>query len=149
MTGAVPGQGPSAYLAAVVRFAETLRVAPPEPVNTGPVSWPATSPGPDRPTAFAAELSGTWPRPRPRADDDLAPLLLAADLARARYPGPVGEVLDREIHAFIEVGHRFGRDALLTRLVRDLLEPESEGGAGRPAADRVTDGLALVSTEQR
>jgi hypothetical protein len=36
------------------------------------------------------------------------------------HPGPVGELLARELRAYAEFGHRFGVDGLLDRLAADL-----------------------------
>ena len=65
-----------------------------------------------------------WPQ------DDQAPALIdhdrlheAARRALDRYPGPVGQLLQREIQAYLEFGHRFAKASLITRLVEDLLEP--------------------------
>jgi len=66
-----------------------------------------------------------WPR-----DDQTAPapvdhdrLCEAAQRALDRYPGPVGQLLQREIQAYLELGHRFAQASLITRLVEDLLKP--------------------------
>jgi hypothetical protein len=56
--------------------------------------------------------------------------------ARARYPGPVGELLQREIWAYRDFGHRFGRTGMIPRIVDELLAdhqgpgPRLAGGPG-------------------
>jgi hypothetical protein len=51
----------------------------------------------------------------------------AADYARLRYPGAVGELIHRELRAYAEFGHRFARDALVPRLAADILtQPRTE-----------------------
>ena len=47
----------------------------------------------------------------------------AAEYARRRYPGPVGELIHRELVAYAEFGHRFATDALIPRLVIQVLTP--------------------------
>ena len=45
----------------------------------------------------------------------------AAHHARRLYPGCVGELLHRELVAYAEFGHRFGREALVPRLADEIL----------------------------
>jgi hypothetical protein len=83
----------------------------------------------------------------PRIDGDAAALALheqsrlraAAHHARRAFPGPVGDLLHRELLAHAEFGYRMWADALIPRLAADVLS--------RPAtsAEISTD----VSTEQR
>lgn len=47
----------------------------------------------------------------------------AAQFALRRYPGPVGELIHRELVAYAEFGHRFATDALIPRLVVQVLRP--------------------------
>jgi hypothetical protein len=55
------------------------------------------------------------------------------------HPGPVGELLARELQAYAEFGHRFGTDAVLERLAAEVLaigdaditDDEPEAGARR------------------
>lgn len=63
----------------------------------------------------------------------------AAERSLRRYPGPVGELLYRELSAYARFGHRFATaDALIQHLVAHLLAPddvppalpEPGGGAG-------------------
>jgi hypothetical protein len=62
----------------------------------------------------------------------------AAEFALRRYPGPVGELIHRELAAYAEFGHRFATNALIPRLVRHVLTPPG------PSADR--DGAVSAST---
>ena len=45
----------------------------------------------------------------------------AALHATRLYPGPVGELVSRELVAWQEFGYRFDRSSLATRLVEDIL----------------------------
>ena len=65
-------------------------------------------------------------RPRPDGDERAAVLHSAAEMALVVYPGPVGELVSREIRAYQEIGHRFGGDALMNRLIAHL-NPPTEG----------------------
>ncbi len=56
----------------------------------------------------------------------------AADFALRRYPGPLGELIHRELVAYAEFGHRFAADALIPRLAVHVLRPPD------PAPDRDT-----------
>ncbi|MCM3847704.1 MULTISPECIES: hypothetical protein [Pseudonocardia] len=49
-------------------------------------------------------------------------LRTAALSAAAHYPGPVGELLAREIWAWEEFGHRMAADGLMSRLVAHILD---------------------------
>lgn len=61
---------------------------------------------------------------------DVQQLGLATSRARARYPGPVGELIEREIWAYTEFGHRFGGSGVVPRIVAELLaDPVSRPGA--------------------
>jgi hypothetical protein len=42
------------------------------------------------------------------------------------YPGPVGQLVHREIHAFLDFGHRFAQTNLITRLAEDILTSTDE-----------------------
>ncbi|MBP2368578.1 hypothetical protein [Pseudonocardia parietis] len=55
----------------------------------------------------------------------------AAGHARRVIPGPVGELVHRELRAYAEFGHRFGDDALIQRLAAEVLairpdDPQAE-----------------------
>jgi hypothetical protein len=45
----------------------------------------------------------------------------AAHHARRVYPGPLGELAHRELSAYAEFGFRFASDALIPRLVAEIL----------------------------
>lgn len=97
-------------------------------VNPSLARWPQV---PDTTTDNSAEeiasaLTGQWPQPR--TDDGVIALLSATDEARVLFPGPVGELIHREIHAYLELGHRFGGESLISRLATHLLAI-SEGQA--------------------
>ena len=57
-------------------------------------------------------------------DDPLRRVAAAVGAAGARYPGPVGELIRRELRAFVEVGHRFDGSGLVPRLIEELLAVE-------------------------
>jgi hypothetical protein len=66
----------------------------------------------------------------------------AADYALRRYPGPVGELIHRELSAYAEFGHRFARDALIPDLARNVLTPPAhpvDGAQVGPRADTDED----------
>lgn len=48
-------------------------------------------------------------------------LRAAALHARRVLPGPLGELVQRELTAYAEFGHRFAADALITRLATEIL----------------------------
>ncbi|WP_433502036.1 hypothetical protein ACQP04_19740 [Pseudonocardia halophobica] len=56
-------------------------------------------------------------------NDQRVRLRRAALLAPERFPGPVGELLARELLIWEDFGHRFGAHALVARLVEEILEP--------------------------
>lgn len=45
----------------------------------------------------------------------------AAGHARRVYPGPLGELVFRELYAYAEFGYRFGKDGLIQRLAAAVL----------------------------
>ena len=47
----------------------------------------------------------------------------AAFQAPRRYPGPVGEVLAKELRDWEDFGYRFGGRALIIRLVDEIMKP--------------------------
>ncbi len=61
-------------------------------------------------------------------------LSTASVAARARYPGPVGELVAREIWAYRDFGHRFGTDGLVPRIVAELLHSSSASSPATLAA---------------
>ncbi|QJY47104.1 hypothetical protein [Pseudonocardia broussonetiae] len=81
-----------------------------------------------------------FPAPPPLSGDapaldygDRARCLAAAHRARRTYPGPLGELVARELTSYAEFGHRFG-DGLIPRLVAAVLsehvDSASEPGSG-------------------
>jgi hypothetical protein len=61
-------------------------------------------------------------------------LRAAARHARLALPGPIGELVSREITAYAEFGYRFGTDALVPRLAVQVLAMPTAAGQGRAAA---------------
>ncbi|GAA1283367.1 hypothetical protein GCM10009609_55180 [Pseudonocardia aurantiaca] len=61
----------------------------------------------------------------------------AAARALDTHPGPVGEVLARELRAYAQFGYRFGTDGLLDRLAGDIL--------ARPAVDTAASASAAAT----
>lgn len=70
-----------------------------------------------------ADIAATPARSSPPALEahERARLEAAADHAVRVYPGPVGELLAREIRAHADFGYRFGRGGLVTRVAQRLL----------------------------
>lgn len=60
---------------------------------------------------------------------DVQQLGLASSRARARYPGPVGELIVREIWAYTDFGHRFDSTGAVPRIVAELLADPVSGPA--------------------
>lgn len=89
------------------------------------------APAPHQP-CLPAEVTAVPHHPALR-DRDRARLRAAARLALDRHPGPIGELIDREIQTFLDFGHRFDDGTgLARRLAAQLLaagpRPESWGG---------------------
>lgn len=53
----------------------------------------------------------------------------AASQAVRAYPGALGELAYRELTAYADLGHLFGHNGLLARLVEDLLAVPAHGDA--------------------
>lgn len=94
--------------------------------------------GPD-PEPAVVRFVRTWsagPPPPPPAPVHRRPaatperLQAAARAALAHYPGPVGELLQRELLAYGEIGVRFAGPTLIGRLVRYLLDDAAPTGEG-------------------
>ena len=55
---------------------------------------------------------------------------VAAHHARRAYPGPIGELLAREILSWEQWGHRLGGEGLMTQVVDQVLsKPVARGAA--------------------
>jgi hypothetical protein len=75
----------------------------------------------------------------------------AALHARRIYPGPLGELVSRELSAYAEFGYRLSSDGLIPRLASAVLATRADGGAlgstlteqqhGREPDDAEHDGL--------
>lgn len=101
MTGAEPDTRP-----AIVKFVEK--------VNRAAGQDPAARP------SLGAKIAAAQPLPALGAADR-ARLVAAARLATDRHPGPLGELIDREIQAFLDFGHRFDDGTGLARRLADHL----------------------------
>lgn len=55
--------------------------------------------------------------------DEQARLRAAALQATRRHPGPIGELLERELRTWEELGFRLDGDGLIGRVVAELLRP--------------------------
>lgn len=60
----------------------------------------------------------------PMSAQEKTRLRAAAYRAKKLYPGPVGEVLYREIEVWYEFGYRFGGNALIGSVVDQILKTE-------------------------
>lgn len=71
-----------------------------------------------------------------RLDVDVTHAVLrAVRYARRAYPGPIGELLDRELHAYVDTGYLAPADALPARLVALLTEAQAaEAAPAEPEA---------------
>jgi hypothetical protein len=68
--------------------------------------------------------------PAPMDHDEKMRLRAAAFRATRLYPGPVGELLSRELLTWEEFGYRLGGEQLVMRLVDHVLEaPIPQPGA--------------------
>lgn len=124
---------------AIVRFVQTWRRAVERDLQAEPCPRPV-EPRPECPDDALVTPVVVSRRPEREEVRDLA---AAADRAVTTYPGPVGELVQREILAHLNFGHRFGNDtALVARLVRDVLGEESADappGARRPRVIRARE----------
>jgi hypothetical protein len=59
----------------------------------------------------------------------------AAECALRSYPGPVGELIHRELIAYARFGRRFARDALIPRLMTQMLTPPCPHPGGTDTAE--------------
>lgn len=60
-------------------------------------------------------------------------LRAAAHHAKRAYPGPIGDLLARELTAYADFGYRFAADGLVVRLATDVL---STPACPRPCSGR-------------
>jgi hypothetical protein len=60
---------------------------------------------------------------------DYRDIRLAALRARRLYPGEVGELLQRELLAYADFGHRFAKDTLIPELAAQMLEDHRVRGS--------------------
>lgn len=60
------------------------------------------------------------PNPTPMITTDKIKLIASAHLAQRLYPGPVGELIYRELMTWEEFGYRFGNGQLIDRLIKHL-----------------------------
>lgn len=74
---------------------------------------PPTGPAPTAPPIYL-----TYP--------ERARVRLAANRAIRLYPGPVGQVLSKELWAWEELGWRFGSSSLIAALVDTLLDDQED-----------------------
>lgn len=71
----------------------------------------------------ASKISASAGVPELAAHDKLR-ARTAAHHARTRYPGPVGDLLAREISAYVDFGYRTDEASVVPRLVDDLMRPQ-------------------------
>jgi hypothetical protein len=81
-------------------------------------------------------------RSRP-LDGQKAPTLIdrdrmnqAAERALSLYPGPVGQLVHREIQAYLDFGQGFAQASLITRLIEDIVGAPTD----QPMSSTSTDG---------
>ena len=67
--------------------------------------------------------------PVPMQYPEKARVRAAAFRATRLYPGPVGQVLSRELLAWEEFGYRFGNDSVMRELVDHVLATSQEAEA--------------------
>lgn len=78
-------------------------------------------------------------KPEPMVSPERQRLRRAAMHAKRVYPGPVGEVVSRELLTWEEFGFRLGSESLVLRLVDDILEkapPDHSDGSSVQAFSR-------------
>ena len=77
-----------------------------------------------------SEVAGVFPR---LAFQEQGRYRAAALHARRVVPGPVGELIHRELTAYADFGYRFSNDGLVPRLAAAVLAIESDPGNVGPA----------------
>lgn len=104
-------------------------MAAPLSVSTAGMQWQWSTPLPEpRPEVQAPDP----PRLAPMKHAESARLRRAAFHATRVYPGPVGEVLSRELLMWEEFGYRFGGTDLVMRLVADIEKRHAAQSVRRP-----------------
>lgn len=81
-------------------------------------------------------------RPPARGGENRARMAVAAERALTVYPGPVGELIRREIAAYLDFGHRFDGSGLAPRLADHVL-------AAHPDTRAEMSGTHLVEASAR
>ncbi|WP_214370844.1 hypothetical protein [Pseudonocardia sp. H11422] len=75
--------------------------------------------------------AGAYGQVRPRQQRaDVVRIRVAAARALQVYPGPVGQLVARELYAYLELGWLLPHDGLAERIIRDVLDSPAPG---RPA----------------
>lgn len=80
------------------------------------------------------DVSPPYVRPDSMASEEKMRVRAAAFRATKLYPGPVGQVLSRELHDWEEFGYRFGGHGLVAELVNHILRAPCYGSSGPVAA---------------
>lgn len=79
-------------------------------------------------------------KPEPMTSAEKLRMRAAAFRATRVYPGAVGEWVSRELHSWEEFGYRLGGQALVSRLVDEVLQQagpdHSDGSSVRPFSRR-------------
>ncbi|MEU7819087.1 hypothetical protein [Pseudonocardia sp. NPDC049154] len=125
-------------------------VRPDDPGGQPRAARPDARPLPPGPVDRADDLLDRPSRRRASMpDDQRMRLRRAALLAPERFPGPVGELLCRELLIWEDFGHRFGAHTLVSRLVEEILEPtvrpavpSAASVPSAPSAAEPSDGTA-------
>lgn len=76
-----------------------------------------------RPVAKSPDPTAAQQAPEPLEHAERGRARQAAVNARRRYPGPVGDLLARELDGFADFGYRISQGALMARLIAELTEP--------------------------
>lgn len=79
----------------------------------------------------STQPSALHPMPTPAAPEryelhEKSRVRAAATAAKRLYPGPVGDLISRELLSWDDFGFRFGDGALMARVVDDLLRPPAD-----------------------
>jgi hypothetical protein len=74
---------------------------------------------------------------------------VAAECALRSYPGPVGELIHRELIAYARFGRRFAKDALIPRLMTQMLTPPCPHPGATDTANAEPGADAASTVRQR